>query len=937
MKTEIRIADQGVSQEIRAFLLTIPETPLRSTTPPRLHTVSTKDTRMPEVCLEPPHMETIDAKAHSKRATVDDQIVLERQSLLRGYQRFIDRSETLRSQGQAGESVVGQEVQYLLVNEVAGHIGTMIEEARSPRKSGRKASWFALVHDLDVHALAVETLSVGWSVASGAANLQGCLVSLGSAAEVQAEMRTLMDHLGEEKARKAVQAVVRTKPQLSARKKALHYKAAKVGHTAWTTEQRVQVGGMLWNALCLTGLFEAWTLGADATTKFVGLTPRGEQLALELTHSFAWSRPILVPTLVPPKPWSSLDRGAYYTRDLQRRVTLVRTRSKRHREAVKAAVRSGQMRAIQRVVDAIGATAFALRPEAVDLVRWAWSKGLQLKKIPTRTKVPVPLLPWDLEYMCVRQKGKLLARHYKAVRYNRGVVSNAAAMRRDLETAEWLSGLPEFYLPHSLDFRGRVYPIPSYNHQRSDYVKGTFRFARGQRLGAEGLYWLKVHVANTGDFDKVSKRSFDDRVFWVHDNLDLVRRVAADPKTHLEWTKADKPFSFFHACLELNEALSLENPEDYVSHIPVDLDGSNSGVQHYAAALRADEGEHVNLVPLSKPADLYGVVAERVRAYAETVAAPEADLEVYRTLLVSLEAAKDRKDAAGIHAALVALEPMIARLWLDFGLTRSVVKRPTMTRGYGSETFGFRNQVIEDLMEPLDVEVMTGQRAEHPFGADTGRQAASWLAKRIWQTLGEVLKKTSEGMAYLQEVARILASEGHGVSWTTKLGFPVVQRYEEPELKSVDLWLYDRTAEIPEVRDAEVTTRSVLRRYQVRVQTGSTGVLVKHRQANAIAPNLIHSQDATHLLASVRRAYRYGIRDFLLVHDSFGTHAANIGLFGRAIREAFVVLYRRHDPFREFHRSAQAVLEGSGVQLPEPPTPGSLVLQDVLAAQYAFA
>lgn len=930
-------ADQRLNPENRAFLLTYPETSLRPTTTSKVLMVSTKDTRMPEVCLEPPHMETIDAKAHSKRATVDDQIALERQSLLQGYQRFIDRCEALKSQGNAGETVVGQEVQYLLVTEVSGHIETMINEARSPKKAGRKASWLALVQDLDVSALAAEALSIGWSMASGSGSLQTTLVSLGSSAEIHAEMRSLMDHLGEEKARKAVRAVVRTKPQLSARKKALAYKAAKVGHTAWSVEQRTHVGGMLWNALCLTGLFEAWTLGSDNHMKYVGLTPRGEQLALELTHSLAWSRPVLLPTLVPPKPWTALDRGAYFTRDLQRRVAFVRTRSKRHKEAVKAALRSGQMRGVQKAVDAIGATAFALRPEAVDLVRWAWSKGLQLKKFPTRTKVAVPALPWDLEYLCVRQKAKHLARHYKAVRYNRGVVTNAAAMRRDLETAQWLVGLPEFYLPHSLDFRGRVYPIPSYNHQRSDYVKGTFRFARGKRLGAEGLYWLKVHVANCGDFDKVSKRSFDDRVFWVHDNLDLVRRVATDPKTHMEWTKADKPFSFFHACLELHEALSLENPEDYVSHIPVDLDGSNSGVQHYAAALRADEGAHVNLVPAKKPADLYAVVADRVRVYAETVAAPVADMEVYRDLLVTLEAAKDRRDAAATQAALAALEPMIARLWLDYGLTRSVVKRPTMTRGYGSETYGFRSQIIEDLMEPLDVEVMTGQRTEHPFGPDTGRQAASWLAKRIWDALAEVLQKTSEGMAYLQEVARLLASEGHGASWTTKLGFPVVQRYEEPEVKAVDLWLYDRTAEVPEIRDAEVTTRSVLRRYQVRVQTGSTGVLVKHRQANAIAPNLIHSQDATHLLASVRRALRYGIRDFLLVHDSFGTHAANIGLFGRAIREAFVVLYRRHDPFREFHKAAEAVLEGSGVQLPEPPTPGSLRLQDVLAAQYAFA
>ncbi len=868
---------------------------------------------------------------------IEAQIALERDSVIQGYQRFVDRLEKAKESGQAGESMVGQEIQYLLVGEVTGHIRAMIEQEAAPRR-GRPVTWINLVRDLDPTALALEALSVGWSEAALNKPLSNTLLLLGSQAEVHAEFRSLAEVHGQKKAKAAVKAVVETKARVEGRRKAVAAKARKVGHKPWSMEDRVHVGGMLWNALGMTGLFETWTLGSDRDTKFVGLTPRGEQLALETTHALAWSRPVLLPTIVPPKPWEGLNKGAYYTKELQKRVTLVRTRSKDHRKALVQAAKAGDLGEVMRAVNAVQATSFSIRPEVLDLVKFAWKKGLHLKKFPSRDKVPVPDLPWDLEYMDIRQKAKILAQHYKVVRYNRGIVSNAAAMRRDLETADWLAGHPAFWLPHSLDFRGRIYPIPSFNHQRSDYVKAMFQFAQPRRLGAQGLRALKWHVANTGDFGKVSKKSWDDRVRWTEENLDLVFRVATNPQENLEWTRADKPFSFYHAALELHAALTSGDPENYESRIPVDLDGSNSGVQHYSAALRGEEGALVNLVPLDRPADVYGAVAVVVKAYAEKVAAPTVTWEGYKAALAVLEAAKAANNADLVQRAKEALEPLAARLWLDFGITRSEVKRPTMTRGYGSETFGFRSQIIEDLMEPLEVEVMTGKRAAHPFGADEGTYAASWMAGRIWEALKEILKKTSEGMDYLQAVASLLARAGRGVVWRTKLGFPVVQRYEEPQVNRVWIVLYDREAEVPSSVDGETKSRSLLQKYRVKVQTGTNGVLVKHRQTNAVAPNFIHSQDATHLLASVLRAAdQDNIDAFLLVHDSFGTHAANIEVFGQRIREAFVDLYENHDPFQAFHEAAEAVLADRAGDLPPVPQKGSLDVQGVLQAAYAFS
>ncbi len=73
---------------------------------------------------------------------------------------------------------------------------------------------------------------------------------------------------------------------------------------------------------------------------------------------------------------------------------------------------------------------------------------------------------------------------------------------------------PEFYYPHTLDFRGRAYPIhPSLQHLGDDSCRGLLTCAEAVPLGTDGLDWLYVHLANVWGqgFDKLT---FDARR-WV--------------------------------------------------------------------------------------------------------------------------------------------------------------------------------------------------------------------------------------------------------------------------------------------------------------------------------------------------------------------------------------------------------------------------------------
>lgn len=82
-------------------------------------------------------------------------------------------------------------------------------------------------------------------------------------------------------------------------------------------------------------------------------------------------------------------------------------------------------------------------------------------------------------------------------------------------------------MPHSLDFRGRAYPIPPHlNHIGDDLSRSLLVFSEGKTLGERGLRWLKIHAANLYGYDKAN---FEERVQWVEDHLDAIKESATNP------------------------------------------------------------------------------------------------------------------------------------------------------------------------------------------------------------------------------------------------------------------------------------------------------------------------------------------------------------------------------------------------------------------------
>jgi DNA-directed RNA polymerase, mitochondrial len=108
------------------------------------------------------------------------------------------------------------------------------------------------------------------------------------------------------------------------------------------------------------------------------------------------------------------------------------------------------------------------------------------------------------------------------------------------------------------------------------------------------------------------------------------------------------------------------------------------------------------------------------------------------------------------------------------------------------------------------------------------------------------------------------------MTWTTPLGFPIVQPYRKLGKHQVKTFMQ---------------TFSV-------VENTSTNPVNSMKQASAFPPNFVHSLDACHMMITSVAAKEQGLT-FAAVHDSYWTHAGDIEKMNKLLREAFIQLHSR--------------------------------------------
>ena len=766
--------------------------------------------------------------------------------------------------------------------------------AEDSKGDGRKYSWYQDIKTVDSDLLAYLGLNSCMDAVASGSSLTSTITKIGHRIELESWAVGLKD-FNSKLAKRIEEKVTKDHSSERYRIKAARIIASKAGYKqqAWSEERRVKVATPVLNAILEhSGVFDKWEqMKPRNTIRKIGLTDEASARLAQMDFDSSWQEPMLAPMIVPPKPWAAFDTGCYYDPVTAAQVPLVRGATYTQRKAVEHQFKDDKLPDYVEAINAIQATPLQINKYVLDAVNWAWEEAKVFNKFPRKEKIEHLKRPENWEDMSAfdRKGWTLAAREIRTK--NREIDGARALMLQDLTTANDLANFDEFYLPWNFDFRGRVYPVPHFCYHRDDHIKALFTLKRKKKMDNDAGFWLAVHIANVGDFNKISKESLDDRAAWVEENREKLYDVGRDIKgTYEYWSQADKPFQFLAACHEL--ANYMDYGDEYESSLAPCLDGTNSGVQHYAAAsLNKEDGKLVNLVPGDKPQDIYRAVADVV--------------------VSKLESSSED----------------LSKAWLDFGVSRSTVKRNTMTYGYSSGKYGFADQLYEDTMRPLADKVMRGELVQHPFGDKVEQQAASrHLASINFDAVQHVISSAAAGMSFFQSVAGALAHEGKPFRFTTPIGFPVVQKYTYWDVKKVKIYLHDREA-------------GVLKRTQISVREKATKRIDKKKAKAAVSPNIIHSMDSAHLLLTVLTAKQNGVEDFFLIHDSFGTTPSDTDVMYASVRAAFVEIYKDYCLYDDVLTQAKQQLTHEGAEKLdiEIPEKGNLDLDQVLTSEYCFS
>lgn len=613
-----------------------------------------------------------------------------------------------------------------------------------------------------------------------------------------------------------------------------------------------------------------------------------------------------VPTIIPPKPWTSFWDGGYYGA-LSQHSTLMRyipyARSSQTRKLYTARLNELDLSSLYSAVNAIQATAYKINRSVLEVIKHYLNVGGGVAGLAeTKPLEQLPRFPHDYEDI---KENELLLKQFKAHKKKMVEIIHKENQRKGkalravmiLKVAEDFAKYDKIWFPMNIDFRGRVYPIPTgLNPQGDDMTKALLQYADPVPVSAEdapdALKWLSIHGAGLAGHDKIP---LEDRVAWVEENKQNILSSAETPLDFPWWQEQDKPWQFLAWTMEYKRALEYLDAHKTLAgfdcRCTIAYDGTCSGLQHYSCLLRDPVGgSSVNLIDHDKPADIYREVSDKVLTM------------VKKDAIEGTLKGKERKDGTFGPGT-----KQLAEAWLAHGITRKVCKRPVMTLAYGSGQYGFGDQIYEDTV------------ADNPCFAGVGeRQASQYLAKLIWKAVQTTVVAAIEGMECLKKIATALAKADMPVEWVTPMGLPIQQMYLARKTESFRLRLGNSST-----------------RYRIYVTTVSENEDVdRHKQATGVAPNFIHSLDATHLMMSINEASRQGCVNFSTVHDSFGTSLGEAARLRRIIRQELVKLYTEHDPLADFLRHAEELLgEPLDIELPEK---GSLDINCILDSKFVF-
>jgi len=654
---------------------------------------------------------------------------------------------------------------------------------------------------------------------------------------------------------------------------------------SWGPGCRMQVGAYLMDRAIAHGLIEMRKVNKLKNGKpYTGIEYALAEPIMELighiNDAVTESAVTLLPCVEKPRDWTSIESGGWHTAQMIASAPACVAHNPKYRRLLD----KGDLTTTFNAINALQSTEWKINGRLLEMVKDI-AQYRDTDEIVRYEPTPKPLRPsWlheDLKKEAMTLEQQRLFIEWKrntAIWFTQQKVRASKLVRFStaIRIADKFKYYDKLYFVYFSDFRGRLYAqTMGVSPQGSDLQKALLQFAEGKPLNSrEAISWFMINGANKYGYDKAS---LDDRVKWCATHHAEIMASAESPLDGRFWEAADSPLQFLAWCFEYRRY--QENPQGFLSYLPVGMDGSCNGLQNFSAMLRDEVGgAATNLVPSALPNDIYAQVARQVtRLLGEWKCPDDTEDEV------------KREQMERFH-----------RMWTSHGISRNLVKRSVMTRPYGSTRSSCTEFIAQDYLKQ-------GKAPE--FVITEYLPAARFLSFFVWEAIALVVIKANEAMQWLQTGAKEIMKNGdHVIQWRSPDGFPVVQEYEAVDVIRVRTRLLGgmvlRSAVAPDFYYPD-----------------------KARHKNGIAPNMVHCIDAAHMKFVAVRGHTSGL-SLAMIHDDFGCHAADAQTLYTIIREEFVRMHTTCNPLEMLRES---------YDLAPIPEYGSLDLSVILDSTYFFS
>jgi len=487
----------------------------------------------------------------------------------------------------------------------------------------------------------------------------------------------------------------------------------------WRIEDRARIGAWLLDVVRRSTHFIQEHAQRESKKSYdivyIVATPKCLEWIREFNSQFELLRPVLMPMVEQPIPWTHHDEGGY--KHGLAKITFVKNMRLHGREYDFA-----DMGEAVSAVNRLQRVPWQVNKEVLEVAQWAAETGQQIGCLGR-------MKPYDLPE--VEDFGQLSTAARKQIIDNRAIIHRLNAeirhkMVANLRTISHAKLLKDqtFYYPHNCDFRGRVYMIPqALNYQGNDLQRGLLHFATGKKVG-HGWKWLYVHGANVYGI----KGTHEERIQWVQDHDQDIVSAAMNPKDSTFWRDAKDPWQFLAFCFEYDK---VEDNHSYRSTLPVSMDGSCNGYQMLAMACKdEDVGRFVNIHRKDEPTDLYQYILERV------------------------------------ENAVNGSRNYLIMPWKKIGMTRDMIKPLVMTRPFGSRAYSAVRHLANYYYE------RTGDGMP-PYLGDLAFKSCVLMARIVMSEVIRITEKPEKLMKFIRHIGIMNAKAQRGFAWKSPSGFPV--------------------------------------------------------------------------------------------------------------------------------------------------------------------